>query len=543
MMAKTDVFAALALFLAASGGMAAEVKVTVSAIERPEPAAPIRVIVANDSDADAPFIDLRIALHRAAASSRLIPDPANPWPCRGGGSSFICGSHTQVLRGRESVELLFSISPATEGVFDLRAYSLWREGDAPKISREARQTAVFFRELAVTQSGDGGPGSLREVLEAGEACARDVVPCRVSFRIDEPLPEEGWYTIRPATPLPSIGAEHQGIHFVLDATTQTAFSGDTNPAGPEVAIDGSVVSTGNGLELRGYGTAVVRGLAIGGFPFDGINVSFNSIVDEFHFQSAIEDNHIGTDPSGLRARPNGSRGIGTLVAGTNDSSNIIVRGNLIAGNGRSGMFIDSGYRIDVLDNRIGASADGSPLPNGASGIYFGPRANTCTVAGNRIAYNRHFGLAIARRANHIHVDANSIAHNAALGIDWGLDGFSGYKFDDYSTDNPFIPPPRILSARYDESSGSTIITGTHLANVTIYYTSVVFVYANDVEEAQGDVFLGKAQPTQTGAFILAVPHDLRGKFIAAYGQRALHLGWSGDYFWTTEFGDVVVPVK
>src|SRR5688500_10399761 len=104
MMTKTDVFVAFALFLVAGGGMAADVKVTVSAIERPELVAPIRVIVANESDADAPFIDLRIALHRAAASSILIPEASNLWPCRGGASSFICGSNTQVLRARESVE-------------------------------------------------------------------------------------------------------------------------------------------------------------------------------------------------------------------------------------------------------------------------------------------------------------------------------------------------------------------------------------------------------------------------------------------------------
>ena len=256
-------------------------------------------------------------------------------------------------------------------------------------------------------------------------------------------------------------------------------------------------------------------------------------------QSAIEDNYIGTDPTGLHPLPNGSRGISALGY----AQNIVVRRNLISANGRSGIFIEGCYKADVIDNRIGVAADGSPLPNGASGIYFGQQAGYSRVAENRVAFNRHFGLAISRRANHIHVEpTNSIAHNAVLGIDFGVDGFSGDKFDDDHTDNAFIPPPKLLTAKYDPVADATTITGTYMPSPDHWGTFVVSVYANDVAEAQGDVFLGSAEANAAGVFTLTVGRDLRGKFLAAYAQRALHLGWSGDFFWTSEFGEKPLAV-
>lgn len=54
------------------------------------------------------------------------------------------------------------------------------------------------------------------------------------FNIEGPVPEEGWFTIRPRSPLPAITAQH----FSLEGASQTRHTGDSNPEGPEIVIDG-----------------------------------------------------------------------------------------------------------------------------------------------------------------------------------------------------------------------------------------------------------------------------------------------------------------
>jgi hypothetical protein len=529
---KSEVLAVFAMFVAASA-FAAKVTVSLTPINRPESGTITQVVatVTNDSDDPAPFVDLKITLRNGAKASALLAGPANPWHCTGAGRALVCSVSS--LGARQSADLPFLITSAKEGEFDLRAYAQWFI-QKTTISPEAQQTALFYRELAVTNTRDGGEGSLRAALAAAGACIEDEVPCRVSFAIDEALPEEGWYTIRPETPLPAVGGEGRPLHYILDATTQP----QSNPFGPEVALDGSALGGGNGLEVRGYGVAQIRGLAIGNFSGNGIEYDVSTPLGGA-VRSAIEDNFIGTDPAGLHARPNGGRGISSLE----HMSVASISRNLISGNGRSGIFLDYCYRVDVVANMIGVDRDGAPLPNGASGIYFGARAQDSKVASNRIAFNRQFGLAISRRANHIHVNPNSIAHNGVLGIDFGVDGYSGDKYDDYNTSNPYIPPPVLLSAQYDPVAGTTTIHGSTTVSIDNWGPFTVTVYANDVDEPQGNNYVGIATAVVGGTFTLTVPRDLRGKFLAAYGQRRLNLGWSGDFFWTSEFGQKTIAVE
>jgi len=51
--------------------------------------------------------------------------------------------------------------------------------------------------FAVTNTADSGPGSLREAILAANAACR--APCTVGFRIPGPLPEAGFFTVRPST--------------------------------------------------------------------------------------------------------------------------------------------------------------------------------------------------------------------------------------------------------------------------------------------------------------------------------------------------------
>jgi hypothetical protein len=278
---------------------------------------------------------------------------------------------------------------------------------------------------------------------------------------------------------------------------------------------------------------VVRHLSIGGFRGNGIRAAMG--VENAPFvKPRIEENYIGVDPSGRNAAANGSRGI-TVDA---PATYVTIARNVISGNGRSGVFINGNYGIDVMDNRIGVDIDGGAMPNGSSGVFVGPEASAVNILRNRIAWNGDFGMAISRPAYDVIVRRNSMAHNRISAIDVGLDGFSGYDYDDFNIHNTRIPPPRFTSASYDAAADVTTITGTYFDARDYWGAWEISLFSNDLPEAQGDQFLGTSTATN-GVFTFTVNGDLRNRFITATGHRDLLLGWSGEYFFTSEFAEVI----
>jgi len=85
--------------------------------------------------------------------------------------------------------------------------------------------------LVVTNTSDSGAGSLRQAILNANV---DGMPDQIVFNI--PLADPGFaggvFTIKPTTALPVVFEDGTSI----DGATQTAFTGDTNPTGPEVVI-------------------------------------------------------------------------------------------------------------------------------------------------------------------------------------------------------------------------------------------------------------------------------------------------------------------
>jgi hypothetical protein len=372
-------------------------------------------------------------------------------------------------------------------------------------------SVAFYRDYLVRSSEDGGSGSLRDVLAAaGTECLRDAVPCRIGFNLPQPAPAGGAYTIRLLTPLPRIEIDDVSV----DGETQTAFGGDTNAAGPEVVLDGSHLAAGNGLEIHAT-VANVQGLAVGGFPENGILTLERG---NFAHRITIRHNYLGLDATGRTAAPNGLRGL--MAYGPRGE----ISDNVISGNGRSGAWLQGSKVLTVRHNRIGlAAATNDAIPNGASGLFFLGGASYLAenlIVDNVIAFNRDFGIGFDRNSdNFTIIDANTITGNAQGGIDVGLDGPT------------LATAPTITSARYDAATGTTTIEGNGLAKVGVY-RSTVLVYANvDVDSsgaAEGQIYLGRAATDANGHFRLTVPGDARGLWIDAM-QIAV-----------TDYGDLVV---
>ena len=163
----------------------------------------------------------------------------------------------------------------------------------------------------------------------------DNYPCTVAFRLGTP-PASGYFTLTPQRRLPAI----TGKNVLIDGSTQTRLTGDTNPDGPEIFIDGSenewedaiVFDTPCGGEL-GF-------VAIGNFRNAAVTMrgSYGDVAapcaGSFPGGAYVHNSYLGVDATGTKAAPNG-RGvvIGQQMRGGTVSN------NLISGNHRSGVWI------------------------------------------------------------------------------------------------------------------------------------------------------------------------------------------------------------
>jgi hypothetical protein len=373
-------------------------------------------------------------------------------------------------------------------------------------------TPQSFQVLTVETTADAGPGSLRAAIETANSLTK---PVQIEFHLPPPVPAEGWFTIVPESPLPPILNER----VFVDGKSQTRFTGDTNPRGPEIAIDGRRAH--RGLEIHSACLARVEGLALGNFDENqGLWFTKSHVcTDNFSPTDVrlVADNYIGTDPTGTVAWPN-LRGIrGDFGSGT-------IRNNLISGNTYSGMWIwitEGRFEsFQIEENKFGVAADGvTPLPNGAAGILFGPRVSA-DVRRNVIANHPGMGIALVPGETYVGIHENSMRDNGGLGIDWSIDGVSPFLEDDSQAPNA----PVLLSAFYDAATNRTyfnVVSKAIRPGADGIALGLSF-YANRGPDGDGEQWLADASvyANDGSAYQTFIPGDHRGKWINATLTRA-----------------------
>jgi hypothetical protein len=392
--------------------------------------------------------------------------------------------------------------------------SMKATGDVPERTPANNQTENSFpiyQWYAVTTVADAGPGSLRDaIVRANANCTPG--PCRIVFEIPPPVPAEGWFTITPVEPLPAITADRVSV----EGLRQTAFTGDSNPLGPEVAIDGHLAR--RGLKIVSRCEAVIEGLALGNFDEDyGLTFGAGAGCPQAYRpdRKAVASNYIGVDPTGATAWPN-LRGLNLDGALGTVSKNVVSR-NQFSG---IGMWSGSAH---FEQNRIES--------NGASGIFLGPLVDHVSIVNNVIAGQREMGVAAARSKAKVEIRGNAMKDNGGLGIDWGLDGVSPVDADD--REGPSNAPV-LLSATYDAAQNKTLITlslkSTPLTS-SVYRDDLVDVYGNSTPDGDGERPLATVhiKPDTTGTITVAVAGDLRGQWINATWSRDKPIDYSLEF--------------
>lgn len=483
--------------------------------------------VYNWSEIPATNVELSVTLPEGGTMIGGVSQGSTPVACSVANNALLCTAPSVSTDQSLFIEVSFTAPPSvTGGSFVVNAAVAAAEQDYDPADNQYSRRIGIVRHFVVSNVEDEGSGSLRQTILDVNALCPIATPCAILFRIPAPVPERGWYTIQPHTPLPELAGTVK-----VDGIAQTQFTGDSNPDGPEIEISGALVVEQSGLRLRPNCDMEVRGLAVNGFPGYGIVVrrAFEPFTEPCAFVSAalsvnINNNYLGTDPRGRTAKPN-QRGLGLFTY------EAFVSGNLISGNRRSGIYVVDLFYGDIHQNRIGVATDGSPLGNGA-GILFNLGESIFGLPGvdvheNVIAYND--GMAIARtRHGEIHVTHNSIFDNLQQGIDVDLDGPSPHRTDD--TDVPNAPV--LFGATYDPVSNTTIIRG-HVESA--YYSApaqALDVYAStrlsvwgtpQAEELVADLV---HLPSRHQDFEISVPGDLRGKWITTTLNMRRLLGFA-----------------
>ena len=163
---------------------------------------------------------------------------------------------------------------------------------------------------------------------------------------------------------------------VVDATTEPDFAGD-----PVVQLSGGGTLT-DGLLVTSSNTTI-RGLSITRFSDAGVEL--NGLGNNI-----VEDNYLGLDTSGATA----GNFFGLRIQ---NSPNNIVDGNVISGNNRAGVFVNGASANSnlLVDNLIGTDPTGvAARPNLTDGITnYAPQTQIGLAGqGNTISGNARWGI-------------------------------------------------------------------------------------------------------------------------------------------------------
>jgi len=360
-----------------------------------------------------------------------------------------------------------------------------------------------------------GPDGLVSLREAIIAANNTTGPQVIRFNI--PTSDAGFdgtaFIIRPLFELPPLS----GGSTTIDGTTQSAFSGNTNPAGPEIVLNGGGLEPcGSGLQINSANN-VVHGLVINDFAtepdvcgqrgivvttpqasgnivsgcFIGLDASGTAIAgnsDGVFIDNGATNNRIGGASSAERNVISGnvSTGIalyadgnvvlgnfigtdvtGTVALGNRDRDGIavgqggkdnLIQGNIISGNGLSGIRLEEfSSGNTVRENLLGTDVTGTmALGNGEDGIRAGGDGNT--IVGNLSSGNTENGIGFFG-AN------NNVVRSNRIGTDInGNPSLGNGLFGVHLGGEDLTPPPFSNGNRIEDN----LIAGNARDGVIIY---------------------------------------------------------------------------
>jgi parallel beta-helix repeat protein len=279
----------------------------------------------------------------------------------------------------------------------------------PDIIVTTTSDAADFNETQQVSDLPGSDGlvSLREAIIAAN---NTIGPQVIGFNI--PISDPGFdgnvFVIQPFYQLPVLS----GGFTTINGITQTNFTGDTNPNGSEIVLNGNVAAEDTkGLQISSSYN-VVHHLVINGFPgSDGNGLTIEGF--DVH-DNMVTGCYIGLNSQGTMSVPNEDNGIRISGGAFNNTvgGNSPELRNVISGNNISGVSIlDNNTRDNIIiGNYIGLNRLGEESVANGSGINIGAGSlgisHNNTIEKNIVSGNLSGGIIL-----HGNTSNNNIKHN------------------------------------------------------------------------------------------------------------------------------------
>jgi hypothetical protein len=401
------------------------------------------------------------------------------------------------------------------------------------------QPFSYQSEILVTNTSDDGPGSYRvAIIKANSHPGPDIIRFAIPQSDRGFNAQLGIWTIKPTMPIPAV----MDRQTIIAGSSQKDFIGsDVNPFGPEIELDGSLLSNAGGVFLNHANGSAVEGLIINRFSQAGITIYGTDTAQ-------VVACCIGTDARGLQSAPNlygivvashsrnvmilpDRAGVANLISGniyhgiqvTDSCSSNQILGNTVGldrtrtkklGNGSTGIDVALGSeRTGIVGNWIGGNSRGIDVLNGCrSSVVTSNMIGTDTtcrldlgnsdegivisesqqslIQDNRIAFNGGAAVVISGPSSLSNrVSRNGICHHGPPAI------------IDYDGGNAEHPRPTITGF----SAG--VLTGTASAND--------FIEAFSDSSDEGEFFLGYTTADANGHWLITPTWPVRGRFLTA----------------------------
>jgi hypothetical protein len=374
----------------------------------------------------------------------------------------------------------------------------------------------------VSTTNDSGPGSLRQaIVDANNNAGPDTIEFNIPKSDPGYSSSDGVWTIAPASPLPSLS----GGNTIIDGATQTANQGDTNPAGPEVHIDGQNTGTDGWIFAMTSDWNEILGLVLTRADQCAVQITSGAVGNR------VKDSYIGVGPDGQSDAGNGT-GVGIVdaeesiiahnviswndlygiaIVGSGADGNMIRRntiglnslGTAKAPNGKYGVYITGGAKYNIVGGEIpGEEGYRNTISgNTGHGVYIsGSGADDNVVSYNYIGFdgagsgahgvgNGGSGVAIDGGVWDSHIHYNVVSGNSQHGVLISGGGTNGNSVRgniigaDAQVTKP-VPNGRHGVAIYDGAAangiGSNVIVGSSWSGVAIVNSDHNFVHANAI---------------------------------------------------------------
>jgi len=254
-------------------------------------------------------------------------------------------------------------------------------------------SAAYSNTFLVTNTNNAGAGSFRDAIQNANIYPGSHI---INFNIPTSDPgynaSEGIWVMTLSSTLPII--THSNI--LIDGHSQTVFSGNTNPYGPEIMIDGNNAAWADfAFHVYNVSGVTIKGFIITQFVV-GIQVSGTNAQND-----TIEGNYIGCNYNATDTLGN-THGIYVLSGPHNImiGGNSFEKRNIVSGNNHVGIRIVSANNNFIQGNFVGLNRTGDGALRNYDGISIEGTSKYNLIGGytpaerNYVAGNDAYGIPV-----------------------------------------------------------------------------------------------------------------------------------------------------